>query len=127
MTLLWGDHPDRQASQSLRQALFRFRRDLGGAAPALAIGPGTVALAREHVTVDAADFERLAAGADAEGLERALALYRGDLLDGLGVDSPEWEAWRRAERERLHELAVEAFGKLLAQQMQAGLLDRAID
>ena len=127
MTLLWGDHPDRQAAQNLRQALFRIRRDLAGAAKALEVGPGTVSLAKGAVVVDASEFERLASRTDSDALERALALYRGDLLDGFNVDSPEWEAWRRTERERLHELAVEAFARLLAEQIQAGVLDRAIE
>jgi len=76
--------------------------------------------------VDVAEFERLLASGTPEALERASTLYRGDLLMGFVVDEPLFEEWLVAERERLRELALEAFARLLAQQRKAGAKEAAL-
>jgi hypothetical protein len=44
----------------------------------------------------------------------ATALYRGDFLDGFYLDgSPAFEQWALLERERLRNLALSAFGRLI--------------
>jgi TolB-like protein len=69
---------------------------------------------------------RAAAGRrTADALERATALYRGDLLDGVGIHDPSFEDWLAGERQRLHHLAEEALGKLMALSMAAGPRERA--
>src|SRR5262245_54747769 len=115
-TLLWGDAAAEQARLSLRQTLFIIRQVLPF--DPILIDGNSVAFAAEAVTVDARDFEQLAASDDPEALERAAALYQGDLLEGISPGSTQFEEWLRAERERLHELALEAFAKLLAHQMK---------
>ena len=57
---------------------------------------------------------------------RRLALYQGDLLEGLSVEEPPFEEWLIAERVRLRELALEALARLLAQQRDAGALEQAV-
>jgi DNA-binding SARP family transcriptional activator len=123
-TLLWDDAPAEQARLSLRQTLFRIRHALPFD-PTLLDGDH-VAFAAEAVTVDVAEFEQLAGNDNPERLERAAALYQGDLLEGISSGSVEFEEWLRAERERLHELALEAFAKLLAHQMKLGATEPAI-
>ncbi len=125
--LLWGDTPDALARQAFRQTLSRLRRGLGDAA-GLAFVPGldTVALDPAQVWVDAVEFEAMAGKDQPAALERAVALYRGDLLDGLDVGEPAFEEWRTLERERLRELALEALTKLLRHQMDADLLETAV-
>src|SRR5262249_11420980 len=85
-----------------------------------------VAFAADSVTVDAREFEQLATSDDPEGLERAAVLYQGELLEGISPGSAQFEEWLRAERERLHEIALEAFAKLLAHQMKLDATEPAI-
>jgi DNA-binding SARP family transcriptional activator len=123
--LLWGDAGEAQARSSLRQTLVTLRRALPGdgllvaAGDALGLRPGAVA-------ADVPAFERLVASGAPGALARAVAAYRGDLLDGLAVDAPAFEDWLRTERERLRELAVGALGRLLAHEERAGRTERAI-
>lgn len=126
-TLLWGDMAQTLARHSLRQALCVVRASLPPAAAAvIRCGPDNIALDAAGLTVDVVDFERLAADRSIESLERAGALYRGELLDGIAVDEPTFEEWLREEREQLHELALTTFAKLLALQREAGLIESAI-
>jgi TolB-like protein/tetratricopeptide (TPR) repeat protein len=80
----------------------------------------------DAVTVDVSEFEAVAGSPDPDKLERAATLYQGDLLEGISPGSAQFEEWLRAERERLHELALETFAKLLAHQMKLGASEPAI-
>jgi DNA-binding SARP family transcriptional activator len=125
--LLWGDSGDRQARQSLRQALFALRRSLAPAGAGEILVEGErVALDPAAVEVDAALFERHVRAGTPETLEHAMALYRGDLLEGLLVREAGFEEWLVAERERLRELAQEALARLVALHDRRGDLDLAI-
>ena len=53
----------------------------------------------ETADLDVARFEQLASGTGPENLEQAIALYRGDLLDGFSLKEEPFEDWLRAERE----------------------------
>src|SRR5215467_10090527 len=123
-TLLWDDAPAEQARLSLRQTLFIIRQALPFD-PTL-VDRGGVAFAAEAVTVDAGEFEQLVTSDDPEALERAAALYKGNLLEGISPGSAQFEEWLRADRERLHELALETFAKLLAHQMKLEATEPAI-
>jgi DNA-binding SARP family transcriptional activator len=126
-TLLWGETGDAQARQSLRQALSLLRRSVPSGRGAWLVTEGEmVSLDPRTVDVDVAAFEGHLALKSAEGLEAAVALYRGDLLDGLALREPAFEEWLGAERERLRELQREALGRLLAHQVKAGSVERAI-
>jgi DNA-binding SARP family transcriptional activator len=126
MTLLWGEQEERLAGQSLRRALYLIRRALGVAEDLLISAGDTVGLEAGVVDVDVREFERLAGLDDADGLEQALALYRGELLEGLDVGSAGFEDWLRGQRERLYEIAVQVAGQLLARQTRAGRLEPAV-
>ena len=92
----------------------------------LGSGDHTVVLDPASADVDVVAFERAVAEGTPEALERAATLYRGDLLEGLGVTSEPFEEWLLTERERLRELALEAFAKLLADYRQRGRADEAV-
>jgi DNA-binding SARP family transcriptional activator len=125
--LLWGDVSDDRARHSLRQALVTLRRALPGSAAASLVEEGnTIRLDPGAVEIDVALFECLAADGSPEALERAAALYRGDFLEGIGVDEPPFEEWLRMERERLRELAIESLAKLLGLLARSGAVDRAV-
>src|SRR5215470_10605955 len=123
-TLLWDDAAAEQARLSLRQTLFIIRQALPF--DPILIDGNSVAFAAEAATVDAREFEQLAASDDPEALERAATLYKGDLLQGISPGSAQFEEWLRTERERLHELALAVFAKLLRHQMKLEATEPAI-
>jgi TolB-like protein len=126
VALLWSDRGEQQARSSLRQSLSELRKALGEAddAPLIA-GRVAVALDADAVDLDVAEFERLIADGTPTALDRAAELYRGDLLDGIGVHDPAFQDWLRDERGRLQERACEALSRLLDHQA-AGDTERAI-
>jgi DNA-binding SARP family transcriptional activator len=125
--LLWGECSDSQAHTSLRQALYGLRKALARVEPrALQATKGTVALAATSVEVDVVRFEHLIGDGTPAALEAAVALYQGELLEGLPIDAPGFEEWLIAERERLRERAIEAMARLFAHQRSAGALEAAV-
>jgi DNA-binding SARP family transcriptional activator len=125
--LLWGGTGQEQARSNLRHTLFTIRQAVRGLSPGLLVGEAqAVALEPAALDVDVLTFEKLVADGTAEALERAAALYQGELLEGLSVDEPPFEEWLLAERERLRELALEALARLLAHQSKSQATERAI-
>src|SRR5499426_2240393 len=117
---------DWQARANLRKVLFVLRPGLSVVSPSLRLDEDTVTLDTAALDVDVLAFQRLARRADPEALQQAVDLYRGDLLEGLGVAEAPFEEWLVAERERLRELALEALARLLAHQGEAGQPEQAI-
>ncbi|MBR0755594.1 hypothetical protein JQ604_25720 [Bradyrhizobium jicamae] len=126
--LLWGDHVETQARDSLRQALSLLRRALSCTCSDAAVvtHEDTIALAPTALDVDARVFEDLIKESGVENLERAIGLYRGEFLEGFQVSAPEFERWAAAERQRLRELALEGMAKLLDHHLSAGMIERGI-
>ncbi len=121
--LLWGETGDDRARHNLRQALSKIRR----VCPELLIArDDLLALDDALCEVDVRDFERLAAGEDAGDLERALDLYRHDLLAGLVVRESAFEHWLRDARTRLRDRACDAYDRLAAALTELGRLDQAV-
>jgi len=108
MALLWGDRSEDQARASLRQALAEIRRAVG--AQAVRTGDDAISLEPTCLSVDALDFDRLAAAGQ---WEEAAALYQGPLLDGNGLHDDAFEDWLRVERLRLQERAIEVLERLV--------------
>jgi DNA-binding SARP family transcriptional activator len=144
--LLWGEMPDTDAKNNLRQALSNLRKL---AEPHLIITRETVEFNHSvPYTLDAEIFERsLTQSADGKApiannywqrlddwtsairqLQSAIALYQGDFLAGFFVrDAPEFEEWMLAQRARLRELALHALHTLTEFQLSTGAYGRAID
>ena len=122
--LLWGDRTDAQARDSLRHALTEIRKVVGPAV--VAARERSVVLQPDAVDVDVAALQRHSAAGGPASLEQAVALYRGDFLEGFVVAEPAFESWLVGERERYRELALETLARLLALQSGADQLDRAI-
>jgi DNA-binding SARP family transcriptional activator len=97
ISLFWGDVDQERARNNLRQSLHHLRRALGEDVLA-SRGDDEVGLAEGQFWCDVRAFEE---ALDAGRQEEALALYRGELLEGFFVsDAPEFERWvdeRRAE------------------------------
>ena len=119
--LLWSDRGDKQARNSLRQALTSLRHGLEGNGTELITTEGeNVRLDPQSISVDVVEFEQLAGNGSRSGLARADKLYQGALLDGFNVRDPAFVEWLTVERQRLHELAINAADQLLAGHLRDG-------
>lgn len=134
-SLLWGDCTTSQSKKYLRQALWQIKEIVGRggqAAPVLLIDRDSVRFnGQSDVWVDVAAFEEAClqlqdvpraavTNEQAHVLKAAVAIYRGDLLEGWYQD------WCLFERERLQNLYLLMLDKLMAycedhQQYEAGL------
>lgn len=104
LTLFWPESDEPRARAALSQAIYVLRTALGELA-IVTVGDDEVGLDPDRVWCDAAAFE---AALDAGDPAAALALYRGDLLDGFFVaEAPEFEQWMDRERDRLRQRASE--------------------
>src|SRR5262245_47042488 len=126
-SLLWGEMPEPQARRSLRQSLFALKKAVSTAEPpVLVIDGDTVSLVSGAVDVDVVELERCIGEGTPAALERAIALYQGELLEGLCLQEAPFEEWLLAVRERLREGALEAMARLLRHQQSAGLTEAAL-
>jgi TolB-like protein/DNA-binding SARP family transcriptional activator len=124
--LLWSDRGEEQARDSLKHSLTRLRHFLQAASPPPIVADRlAIRLDPADLAIDVARFEALARSGTAETLAEAASLYGGDLLDGIGVRDPAFEAWLRVERERLRQVAEDALTRLLQQAMAAGAEEQA--
>ncbi|RWA66528.1 alpha/beta hydrolase [Mesorhizobium sp.] len=112
--LLWGANGEAQGRISLRQAVSAIRKAIAASGGGRLVTEGAnIALNLDEFDFDVARFEVLAGGTAPDDLERAIEIYRGDLLDGLSVREEPFEDWLRVERERLRMKAVEALDRLV--------------
>lgn len=123
--LLWSDRGDAHARDSLKHALARLRAALGPDGEPLVADRQSVRLDPAALMVDIAAFDRLLAEGTPDATEAAIALYRGDLLEGIGIRDPVFEEWLRVERQRLRGRAEEAAASLMARSLAEGADDRA--
>ncbi len=126
--LLWDERTQSQAQSNLRTVLTVLRKRF---APYLLVNRETVGLdPQAAVWTDVGEFEaRLeaarvgkAAGgqADAQALQSAVDLYRGDFLEGFHVrDCRGFEEWLVGQRERLHQVAVGALQEMIRLHIQS--------
>jgi ABC-type oligopeptide transport system substrate-binding subunit/DNA-binding SARP family transcriptional activator len=107
-TLFWGDRPERRARRSLTTALWHIRRCLPGEDLLLAdvhsaqFDPGA------DLWLDVAEFEELVARPDLPSLQSAVALYRGDFMEGF------YDDWVLNERYRLETLFSKSLTRLMS-------------
>jgi DNA-binding SARP family transcriptional activator/class 3 adenylate cyclase len=112
--LLWADSAPEQARGSLRQALAALRRALpDGGEGMLVADVAAVSLLPGALALDVDEFRAAARGEAPGDAERAEALYRGDLLEGVVVPAPAFEEWAAVERARLREEAADALRRAL--------------
>lgn len=122
VALLWPERDDERARSSLRTALHRVRLALG---ESVIVTHGTEEVAIEHSVIwcDALEFEEVIRTRS----EHALALYRGDLLDGFFVSeaSAAFEQWLETERTRFRALAGAAAWRRADELSQVAQLEPA--
>ncbi len=125
--LLWGDRFDDQARQSLRQAISKLRKDLGGAEEELLLIDGDdITLNGDAIAVDVQKFEKLAAMEAPDALEEAATLYGGAFLDGFSIKEEGFEDWISAQRTRYADLAADVLSRHCLVQEAAGQISEAI-
>lgn len=126
-SLLWSDRGEKQARDSLKQCLLRLRRSLEPIAPsALVADRRSASLDASMVSVDVGRLEQWLKDGTAQSIERAVALYSGELLEGLGARNAGFEDWLLVERQRLRQLVMESLASLMAMPLAAGWRDRAV-
>ncbi len=117
-SLLWGSRVDAKARHSLAQTLYLVRKTLSADDnDVLIVSGANIALDASRINVDVNRFESLVAQRTADALTEAVALYRGDLLEGLDPREDAFEDWLRRERGRLREIAVDALKRLMRHQI----------
>jgi TolB-like protein/DNA-binding SARP family transcriptional activator/tetratricopeptide (TPR) repeat protein len=126
--LFWGDTAEEAALHSLRNCLSALRKALGDAERRTLSSQGEdIVLDLSAFDTDVLTFRRLAAYPDRAELEAAAELCSGDLLEGLGIESEEFESWRRTESVCHRDQSVEVLARLMAQFEVAGETERAIE
>ena len=136
-TVFWGEHDERHARCCLNTAFWRLRCVLeprrAQRGRYLIVTPaGDVGFdPSSEYSLDAEVFESLVAGplakpsdaldaADADALQRAVALYTGELLEGF------YDEWALEERRRIHRLYTEALSRLMAFHAGRGATDASL-
>jgi predicted ATPase/DNA-binding SARP family transcriptional activator len=127
--MLWPESAESDAASNLRRSLYLLRRAFGNQAHRLHAprNQTTVSLDLSGATVDVIAFDAAIAQGDASGLERAVTLYRGPLLEDC------MEAWAYQERRPREQAFLMALEQLAALAMArnepsaaVGLLRRAV-
>jgi DNA-binding SARP family transcriptional activator len=113
--LLWPESPGSHGLANLRNSLRDLRQALGPEAERLrAPTPRTLSLDVTGAAVDVVEFDRAIARGDLPSLERAVALYRGPLLQGCG------EEWAFQERQLREQSYLQALETLADHALAAG-------
>ncbi len=142
--LFWPETPDQIAAKNLRLTLHRLREALDGAGEGAAdaillTSRGQIQIDATALTLDVAVFGAALAAVSAHGhggpqlcpacrqrLEQAVALYRGELMAGFGLeDAPLFEEWLLVQRERLAHQCILALHTLAAAWEAMGDHERA--
>ncbi|NJD10097.1 MAG: hypothetical protein FIB01_06475 [Gemmatimonadetes bacterium] len=113
---LWPDHDPESARHLLSAALHVLRKALGP--DAILTTGDDVALNPALVRVDVAAFREAVAAGE---LERALALYGGDFMEGFFVnDAADFSQWVDGERDELRRLFGETLERAAAARARTG-------
>jgi DNA-binding SARP family transcriptional activator len=134
--VFWGDRPEESARKCLRTTLWRVRRvldleDVSAAHPLMVSSGGIGFNTQVDYWLDVEEFERRMRAvrgsgrgtlqpAEAQMLEEAVALYRGDLLDAI------YDDWCVHDRERLRLMYLSALERLMLHHEACGAWDQAI-
>ncbi len=128
--ILWPERPEATARRALSNALWQIRSAHGPAAGRLRTGEDRVAILLEPGDrFDVAEFRTLTAESgpsvppyteEVSRLHRAVALYRGDLLETC------YEDWVLLEQQTLREEYLRAVGRLIVLHKQRGEYNQAL-
>jgi len=105
--MFWGDRPERKARSSLSTALWHIRRCLPDEELVLSDLHTVQFHPQAELWLDVEEFESRASAEEVGSVESAVALYRGDFLDGF------YDDWVINERYRLETLFAEVLEWLM--------------
>lgn len=126
--ILWGDSSDETLLDNLRTCVWTLRKAIGDSDRTLVVSQDdNILLSPGAFLVDALEFETLAKRPDREALEPAAELYRGELLEGLGINNAEYEAWLTTRQTHLRDIAIDVYFRLASIHAAAGSPERAIE
>ncbi len=109
VALFWGDRPERKARRSLTTALWHIRHRCLPDPELILSDTHTVQFQPQaDLWVDVEAFTARAAQDDLDDLQAAVALYRGDFLEGF------YDDWVINERYRLESLFLDVLARLMA-------------
>jgi predicted ATPase/DNA-binding SARP family transcriptional activator len=121
---LWPDSPETQALSNLRRSLTDLRRALGPEAGRLRSPTShTLALELSGAEVDVVAFDEAIRRGDPASLQRAVALYRGPLLEGC---AEEWAFQERQIHEQAYLGALEALANQALTRAEPGAAERLL-
>jgi DNA-binding SARP family transcriptional activator/tetratricopeptide (TPR) repeat protein/TolB-like protein len=125
-SLLWGDSSEEQARQSLRQLLSNFRRASTLQSSLITISSeDAIGLDPKLVTIDRDSLVEVPVDASTTELLRVADLYRGEFAFGAEINEPAFDEWLQSERERIRELAIAVFDRLVRDLVRQGKHDEA--
>jgi DNA-binding SARP family transcriptional activator len=120
--LLWPERDERTARHLLADSLYVLRRTLGDGA--ITASSEMLRISPDHVWIDVVEFRK---ALHEERWIDALALYRGDFLDGFNLrNAPDFDQWALIERNRLRTSASRAASVLADSLQRAGRVAEAI-
>ncbi len=112
--VLWAEHSEEQARNSLRQAIAVLRKELNGHETNFFAEPSsTVALRSGQISFDTDTFLSDIKLGTAESLERAVSLWRGSFLADVIVSETELEHWLTEQREHYNSHYISALDRLV--------------
>ena len=122
-TLLWSESGQERARHNLRQAVSKIR---GLCPDLLEVHDDLLSLA-QSCEVDVQEFQHLVDSEDLGEVERAIVLYRHDLLTGLSLQEEAFGDWLWDARARLRDRASGAFERLAEGLSAEGREEDAIE
>ena len=123
LAMFWPETPTPRARRALNQALYELRQALG---PELIVSRGDqgITLERTRLCCDAEAFRSAIEGG---ALVDAMALYRGEFLDGFFVSGvPEFERWQAQQRDLFRRNASAAAARLSDAALSEGRPEEAV-
>lgn len=118
LALFWPERGQKSARNALNNMMYQIRHSLGKEI-LISRGSDEISINHEKVGCDAIEFEQLLNDGK---VQKALDLYRGELLFGFHVSdiSNDFQNWLDAERERLRNLAADGAWTLAENAEESG-------
>ena len=125
-SLLWGDHGEEQARNSLRQSLAVLRKELGPDGTKLIRAHGEALILQiETTAVDALEIAASTLSNDVAILRAVATRCRGELLAGIVIHQESFEEWVAIERSNLRVSKSRLFEKLAELETGQGRVSAA--
>ncbi len=125
--LFWGEKPETRARGNLRRVLHNLNQLMPGC---LVSDRYTIQILsdRPNCKIDLMLFATLETQDDPAALQTAVALYRGDFMQGLYLDDcPEFENWLIATQERWRQRVAHLLDRLIQRHQGSGAYAQAVE